>query len=78
MRAALLADLLSPSRSDRTIVGVDASKHHHNRDFKTFHEFRRAVIDFLRYEAPRRWGRFRDRITDNFRVIRRQDFRVIV
>ena len=50
----------------------------HNRDFKTFHEFRRAVIDFLRYEAPRRWGRFRDRITDNFRVIRRQDFRVIV
>ena len=50
----------------------------HNRDFKTFHEFRRAVIDFLRYEAPRRRGRFRDRFTDNFRVIRRQDFRVIV
>ena len=50
----------------------------HNRDFKTFHEFRRAVIDFLRYEVPRRWGRFCDRITDNFRVIRRQDFRLVV
>jgi transposase len=24
----------------------------HNRDFKTFHEFRRAVIDFLRDEVP--------------------------
>jgi hypothetical protein len=24
----------------------------HNRDFKTFHDFRRAVIDFLRCEAP--------------------------
>jgi transposase len=50
----------------------------HNRDFKTFHEFRRAVIDFLRDEVPQHWGRFCDRITDNFRVIRRKDFRVIV
>ena len=33
----------------------------HNREFKTFYEFRRAVIDFLRYEVPRHWGRFRDR-----------------
>jgi transposase len=50
----------------------------HNRDFKTFREFRKAVIDFLRYEVPEHWGRFCDRINDNFRVIRRQDFRIIV
>jgi transposase len=49
----------------------------HNRDYKTFGEFRREIIKFLRYEVPRRWSRYRDRITDNFRVIHRADFRVI-
>ena len=49
----------------------------HNRDFKTLREFRRAVIEFLRYKVPKHWGRFCDRITDNFRVIRRKNFRVI-
>jgi transposase len=49
----------------------------HNRDFKTFSAFRKAIITFLRYEVPRHWKRFRDRITDNFRVIHRADFRVI-
>src|SRR5436305_2182616 len=41
----------------------------HNRDYKTFNEFKREIITFLRYEVPRNWHRFRDRITDNFRVI---------
>jgi transposase len=49
----------------------------HNRDYKTFAEFRKEIITFLRYEVPRNWHRFCDRITDNFRVIRRADFRVI-
>ena len=49
----------------------------HNRDYKTFAEFKREIITFLRYEVPRRWKRFRDRMTDNFRVIHRADFRVI-
>ena len=35
----------------------------HNRDFKTFRAFRRAIITFLRYEVPRQGKRFRDRIT---------------
>ena len=41
----------------------------HNRDYKTFAEFKREIVTFLRYEVPRRWKRFCDRITDNFRVI---------
>ena len=49
----------------------------HNRDYPTFGEFRTAIIKFLRYEVPRHWNRYCDRITDNFRVIRRSDFRVI-
>ena len=51
--------------------------HTHNRDYKTFAEFRKEIITFLRYEVPRNWRRFCDQITDNFRVIRRADFRVI-
>jgi len=49
----------------------------HNRDYKTFGEFRRAILTFLRQTVPRHWKRFCDRITDNFRVIHRADFRVI-
>jgi transposase len=49
----------------------------HNRDFRTFREFRKAVMKFLRYTVPKNWNRFRDRITDNFRVIHRADFRVL-
>jgi hypothetical protein len=49
----------------------------HKRDYKTFSEFRREVIKFLRHTVPKHWKRFRDRITDNFRVIHRADFRVI-
>ena len=43
---------------NRTIVGVDASERHPQSicDFKTFHEFRRAVVDFLRDEVPQHWA----------------------
>jgi transposase len=49
----------------------------HNRDYKTFGEFRREVLKFLRQTVPKNWKRFCDRITDNFRVFHRADFRVI-
>jgi transposase len=49
----------------------------HNRDYKTFREFRREILKFLRQTVPKNWKRFCDRITDNFRVIHRADFRVI-
>ena len=49
----------------------------HNRDYATFREFRRTILKFLRWTIPKRWAFFRDRITDNFRVIYPCDFRVI-
>jgi len=44
--------------------------HHvtHNRDYETFHDFRSAILKFLRRTIPKKWHLFRDRITDNFRV----------
>ncbi len=49
----------------------------HNRDYKTFAEFKREIITFLRHTVPKGWNRFCDRITDNFRVIHRADFRLL-
>src|SRR5262249_14405271 len=49
----------------------------HNRDYKPFREFRREVLKFLRQTVPKNWKRYCDRITDNFRVFHRDDFRVV-
>ena len=49
----------------------------HNRCYDDFREFRRAVRKFLRRTLPRNWLHFRDRITDNFRIISPLDFRVL-
>jgi transposase len=49
----------------------------HNRDYKTFREFRAAILKFLRSTVPKKWHVFRDRITDNFRVISPAGFRVV-
>ena len=49
----------------------------HNRDYRTFRQFKRAIVKFLRQTIPKNWNRFCDRITDNFRVIHRDKFRVV-
>ncbi len=49
----------------------------HNRDYKTFNEFRRDILNFLRQTVPKHWKRFSARISDNFRVIHRANFRVL-
>ena len=41
----------------------------HNRDYKTFEQFRAAILTFLNQTIPKKWEHFRDRINDNFRVI---------
>jgi hypothetical protein len=35
------------------------------------------VITFLRCEVTQKWHQFRDRVTDNFRIIDPANFRVI-
>ena len=49
----------------------------HNRDYETFYRFRTAILTFLRRKIPKNWDYFRDRITDNFRVISPRSFRVV-
>ena len=49
----------------------------HNRCYATCREFAGATRRFLRETVPRDWTKFRDSVTDNFRVISPSDFRVM-
>ena len=48
-----------------------------NRSYETFAQFRSAILRFLRRTVTKKWDRFRDRITDNFRIISPDEFRVV-
>ena len=49
----------------------------HNSFYATFDLFTEAINDFFRRRLPREWPDWRDTISDNFRVISHQDFRVL-
>ncbi len=49
----------------------------YNKSYATRTQFADAMLGFLREKVPRNWPRFRDSITDNFRVISPKDFRVV-
>jgi len=49
----------------------------HNKCYASYREFAGAVLGFLRQSVPRHWPDFRDSITDNFRVINPNKFRVL-
>ena len=49
----------------------------HNRCHATFNDFVTEILTFLRVKVPKAWSKFADQISDNFRVIRPEEFRVI-
>jgi transposase len=49
----------------------------HNKCYATCAEFAVATLGFLREKVPENWERFCDSVTDNFRVIKPKDFRVM-
>ncbi len=49
----------------------------HNRTYPTYREFAAAMLHFLRGQVPRRWGEFASSVTDNFRIIRPANFRIL-
>ena len=49
----------------------------HNKCYASQREFAQAVLTFLRETVPREFRRFRDRITDNFKVVDASEFRVL-
>ena len=49
----------------------------HNRCHATYNGFCAAVLGFLRRDVPSRWSTLCDSVTDNFRIISPEDFRVL-
>ena len=49
----------------------------HNKFYPTLTEFGHAILKFLRETIPKNWKNFRDQVTDNFRIISSQNFRVM-
>jgi transposase len=49
----------------------------HNKCYATVAQFADATLGFLRHTVPRNWATMCDSVTDNFRVIRPTDFRVL-
>ena len=49
----------------------------HNRCYAKFNDFCSAVLTFLRDDVPKNWCTYCDSVTDNFRVISPNDFRVL-
>ena len=49
----------------------------HNKFPASFGHFVDAVFDFFRRRLPQEWTKWRDTVTDNFRIISHKDFRVL-
>jgi transposase len=49
----------------------------HNKTYATGAQFADAALGFLRETVPRNWANLCDSVTDNFRVIRPKDFRLM-
>jgi len=49
----------------------------HNHFYPTQKKFAEAILHFLRETIPKEWRKFRDQVTDNFRIISHQNFRVL-
>ena len=49
----------------------------HNKTYERYTDFADAILGFLRKTVPENWQRFRDRVTDNFRIISNKNFQVL-
>ena len=50
----------------------------HNRFYPAQKQFANAILHFLRNTIPKKWKVFRSQVSDNFRIISYQNFRVLV
>ncbi len=57
--------------------GVMHKRLTHNKSYATYREFAETMLDFLREKVPKNWPRLRDSVTDNFRVVNPENFRVL-
>jgi len=49
----------------------------HNKFYKTYDDFRAAILGFLTETIPQKWKDFRDTVSDNFKVLSIHDCKII-
>ncbi|MCP4074311.1 MAG: IS630 family transposase [Hyphomicrobiales bacterium] len=49
----------------------------HSRHYAHFNDFTEAILNFFRKTLPQKWLEFRDTVTDNFRVITQENYKLI-
>ncbi len=49
----------------------------HNKFYESYNEFAEAILDFFERILPQQWPDFRDRVSDNFRVITHENARIL-
>jgi len=49
----------------------------HTRHKPRQKQFADAILAFFRKTIPKKWKNFRDKVSDNFRVINHESFRVL-
>ena len=49
----------------------------HNQHYATFDAFTAAILKFFPKTLPDKWTKFRDTVTDNFRVISTEKYTLI-
>ena len=49
----------------------------HNQHYATFNKFTEAILQFFRKTLPANWKNFRDTVSDNFRIISHDKYKII-
>jgi transposase len=49
----------------------------YNRHYAHFNDFTEAILNFFRKTLPDKWHKFRDTVTDNFRVINDENYQLV-
>lgn len=49
----------------------------YNRYYPTQKQFANAILKFFRETLPKEWTAFRDKVSDNFRVMSHEGFRIL-
>lgn len=57
--------------------GVMHKRVTHNRHYATFDQFTDAILKFFRKTLPNKWHEFRDTVTDNFRIISHDQYKLV-
>jgi hypothetical protein len=74
----LLGHIICPARQwIERLWGVMHKWVTHNRYYATFNQFTEAILGFFRKILPDKWREFTDTVTDNFRIISLDQYKVI-